>query len=144
MFYLYSLRGDLLQVIERQNYEMTALKREMIDIKRLLAQAIVQGQVQNSAHVSLPANEIPPMEPPQGAGTSRTHRHHGKSSKKESPRGEERETGRSTSLPQLDSKRTQVAPGNSSLPGIDIRRKPKKDVVLVSPRQKPGTSGSAC
>lgn len=149
---MFSLRDDLVQIIERQNLEMTAMKRELNDIKRLLTHTLVQRHVQTSAAIARPTSNIPAPDFVKGSATSKPHKHRGKPARKE-PQDHiqqepnetirtEHEPGRSTSLPQLDSKNA----GTSSLPGIDIRRQkpPTRDVALVAPRQDPGTNGSQC
>ncbi|XP_028415191.1 transient receptor potential cation channel subfamily V member 5-like [Dendronephthya gigantea] len=148
-----SLRDNLVQIIERQNYEMTAMKRELSDIKRLLTQTIVQRQVQTAAPITPPStSNIPAPDFTRRSATSKPHKHRGKSPKKE-PQDHmhqesnetiqtEHEPGRSSSLPQLDSRHA----GTSSLPGIDIRRQkpPTRDIALVAPRLDQGTNGSQC
>ena len=147
-----SLREDLLKVIERQNYEMAALKRDMTDIKRLLAQTLVQGQLSTS--VNLPTNEMPVRDSAKSPGTSKPRKHHGKVSRgpqdniHQGVNPADPETSRSNSLPQLDSSQGHIATGASSLPGIDIRRQPARDVALVAPRKEPErtelTNSSPC
>ena len=136
-------------MIERQNYEMAALKRDITDIKRLLAQTLVQGMPSTS--VTLPTNEMPVRDSAKSSGTSKPRKHHGKASKKgpqdniqKDVNREGSESGRTNMLPHLDSRQGHVATGASSLPGIDIRRQPARDVALVAPRKEPGTNGSAC
>ncbi len=145
-FFPSSLREDLLKVIERQNYEMTALKKDLTDIKRLLAQTVVQGQLQTTA--SVPTSEMPVRDSAKSPGTSKPRKHHGKALRK-GPQDSDtnratHESDRSTSLPQLDSRQGHTATGTSSLPGIDIRRQPARDVALVAPRKESETNGSAC
>ena len=148
MLFPSSLREDLLQVIQRQNYEITSLRRDLTDIKRLLAQTVVRDQKQT---VSPASNEMLSRDSPTSSGTNKPRNHHGKTSRK-SPQDNihqdanraENEPGRSTSLPQPDSRQRHATTGTSSLPVVDIRRQPARDVALVAPRKELGTNGSAC
>ena len=152
MLFLFSLREDLLQVIERQNREMTVMKKDLDDIKRLLTQTLIQGQFQTSTPITQPtagtqARDSAKTEP---SAVAKTRKHHIRPSRtvtqgtshpqsNDTLRGEH-DSGRSTSLPVLG-----VRHGSSSLPGIDIRRQqPQRDVALVAPRQDLGSNGSKC
>ena len=151
MLFPSSLREDLLQVIQRQNYEITSLRRDLTDIKRLLAQTVVQDQEQTSGAVNPASNEMLLRDSTKSSGTNKPRNHHGKTLRK-SPQNNihqdanraENEPGRSTSLPQPDSRQRHATTGTSSLPGVDIRRQPARDVALVAPRKEVGTNGSAC
>ena len=138
-------------MIERQNYEITSLKRDLTDIKRLLAQTIVQGQPHTSAAVAPPTNEMPSRDWAKSPGANKPHKHHEKTSRKapqdnihQDANRAEQEPVRGTSLPQLDLRQRRATTGDSSLPGIDIRRQPARDVALVAPQKELGTNGSAC
>lgn len=135
-------------MIERQTHEMTTLKRDLTDLKRLLAQNILQGQMQTSAN--LPStNEGPVRDLPKSLGSSKPRNAHGKAQRKalldnkhQDASRSMNEPGRSSSAFRLDSKHT--AADGVALPGIDIRRQPAKEVALIAPRKEPGTNGSTC
>lgn len=137
------LREDLLQVIDRQNRERNAMKQDLADIKRLLAQTVISRNLQasptsthlpaTSTHLPATSTHLPvdPVTPPPRASpkghSSKSRKHRDKTP---------------TNQPLDGIAHVAVS---SSLPGVDIRREqPARDVALVKPGQGLGTHSSSC